>query len=263
VIEAKFQSARRFVNGMALVVSMKIGSEANAMLNSMGAIDINGKMTVPAEYVFMQNFRNGKTWAASLIMVKNNKGKNEPKMDWVLLDKTGKIICGPTGSYTYVFYSSNCDVYRLKLNYGSFGTYYTFVDEDGKILTDWNGDNLLSFINGNETFAYADDIQQGFARVKISNESRWKFVDKSMKQVSDLYEDACSFSGGLAAVKGLYNCYWGYVNTKFDLVIPFKFSYAGPFHNGLAYFMQEGDGYNIEGYINTKGERVWQTKRYK
>ncbi|MBP5759736.1 MAG: hypothetical protein J6W45_10070, partial [Bacteroidales bacterium] len=61
-------------------------------------------------------------------------------------------------------------------------------------------------------------------------------------------------------IKGIYSVADEKVMSQ---KIPFSFDKCGNFHKGLAYFMKEGTVYNIEGYINTNGQVIWQTERKK
>ena len=48
-----------------------------------------------------------------------------------------------------------------------------------------------------------------------------------------------------------------------SLSIPYSFSECGSFTGGLAYFMNTGVTFDIEGYINKQGKIIWKTKRKK
>ena len=60
---------------------------------------------------------------------------------------------------------------------------------------------------------------------------------------------------------------WGFISMDADstlsLSIPYSFSECGSFTGGLAYFMNTGATFDIEGYINKQGKIIWQTKRKK
>ncbi|MDE6300976.1 MAG: WG repeat-containing protein [Muribaculaceae bacterium] len=74
------------------------------------------------------------------------------------------------------------------------------------------------------------------------------YKDNSGQQViPPKYEDAWSFSDGLAAV--MLNGKWGYIDKKGELVIPTKYDSPGRFHEGLAIVKINGK----RGYIDNKG----------
>lgn len=69
--------------------------------------------------------------------------------------------------------------------------------------------------------------------IAVSNGSSFGFVDQSGNVKLDYtYEDAKSFSEGLAPVK--VDGKWGYINERGSLVIDAIFEDAGPFRNGVA-----------------------------
>ena len=88
------------------------------------------------------------------------------------------------------------------------------------------------------------------------------------------YDSVGYFTEGLAAVKEFNRgrcsdivenklTKWGYIDKQFKVKIPYQFSECGPFKGGLAYFKKKGLSCDVEGYINKKGEVVWQTTRSK
>lgn len=63
-------------------------------------------------------------------------------------------------------------------------------------------------------------------------EKKWGFVDRSGKQIIDFkYDDAYSFSNGLAAVKD--GDYWKYISVYDRAEIEGGYEMAHPFHNGF------------------------------
>lgn len=60
------------------------------------------------------------------------------------------------------------------------------------------------------------------------------------------YEDAFSFSEGLAAVKK--DGKWGYIDMEDSTVIPFQFDYAFSFSKGLAVAVKDGRAFCIDRY---------------
>ena len=54
-----------------------------------------------------------------------------------------------------------------------------------------------------------------------------------------------------------------YAGCTLNLSIPSSFSECGSFAGGLAYFMNYGTTFDVEGYINKQGKIIWQTKRKK
>lgn len=72
------------------------------------------------------------------------------------------------------------------------------------------------------------------------------------------FEDAMIFYENLAAVK--FNGKYGFIDTTGKFIINPKFDYVRfpGFLNGLAHVSIDKSGVPIDGYINKKGEFVWQ-----
>ena len=163
---------------------------------------------------------------------------------------------------------------------GGLFTYYTFIDNKGNILTDFDHDGLLSVSvdgqNRSEMYEYVTAHEDGYAGVRGYYEGRpaWFFANDKFEINQTPYDSVWYFKEGLAAVKefnrGMYSdivenklTKWGYIDKQFKVKIPFQFSECGPFKGGLAYFKKKGLSCDVEGYINKKGEVVWQTTRSK
>jgi hypothetical protein len=69
-------------------------------------------------------------------------------------------------------------------------------------------------------------------------------------QIDFLYDNALSFSEGLACVK--YKGRWGYINHNGEWIIKPIFKQAGSFENGLAWV--ESDKFS--GYISKTGRQI-------
>ena len=133
-------------------------------------------------------------------------------------------------------------VYKLNAKWG-------FLDRSGKRVTE-------------PRFDYALPAEYGASLVKES--SKWYVVNLSQEGIcvvsQDSFEMGDRFNEGLAAVQN--DDLWGYVNTKGEMVIPFQFTDAQRFYEGLAavyvggYVGDEGPTGGGYGYINPSGELV-------
>ena len=95
----------------------------------------------------------------------------------------------------------------------------------------------------------------GYAGVKIDS-TNWVFVDKRMNIISEEYEEVKPFNENYAAIKK--DNLWGYIDTTFQVKIPCKYDNCSSFKKGLASFEIKREALMIEGYINKRGEVVWQ-----
>ena len=172
-----------------------------------------------------------------------------------LLDRGGnRIFCPQNEQIRYSDFSDNgwalCEInlFSPKL--------YSFIDTNLRYLTDFNSDGILDLMN--ETLQDAKAFNENYASIKVND--KWVFIDDNCSILSEEYDSTGVFSEGYAKVmfKGSPIKKWGYIDTTFNLVIPYRFSECSNFHNGLAYFKNvEPDGITTEGYINKKGTVVW------
>ena len=284
-IEPKYEFCRMFSNGVA-VVKYKKDQEKNdkisdssitESLNSTGVIDVNGNMVV-TDYAIINDYnKDGLTWALSASFSLDDNGF---KRDWVQIDKQGDIKKGPISNIAHIY--NNQEYPIIVIDMGSMGVYYSFLDENGDYLTDFNGDKMLSLsFDGNERSELFKDVTRfssglaGTIGYNSEGESAWLFCDRNLEPVSEPYDSLLPFSEGLAAVKQLTHLdklpshmgKWGFISMDADsilsLSIPYSFSECGSFTGGLAYFMNTGATFDIEGYINKQGKIIWKTKRKK
>lgn len=210
----------------------------------MFLIDSLGNELIPEGYYHINNFAESHlSWALKWGQNVNNQ---------ILLNQKGEIVSDlvfdKVISDNLTIYNNSEEYYTCK--YSSDGTeFYYFINKEGKMLKE------ADFIN-------VTNILDGIVGIKNSFEGTyyWNFSNGSFEPQSQPFDSLFQFSEGLAAVKEYSknkNSKWGFVNKKYEVVIPYKFDEVSPFRNGLAYFRIS----NIEGYINKNGEVVWKTNR--
>ena len=277
--------ARMFSNGVAIVKYKKdqekndkiSDSSITELLNNTGVIDVNGNMVV-TDYAKINDYnKDGLTWALSASFSLDD---NEFNRDWVQIDKQGDIKKGPISNIAHIY--NNQEYPIIEIDMGSMGIYYSFLDENGDFLTDFNDDKVLSLnFDGSKRSELFKDVTRfssglaGTIGYNSEGESAWLFCDRNLEPVSEPYDSLLPFSEGLAAVKQLTHLdklpshmgKWGFISMDADsilsLSIPYSFSECGSFTGGLAYFMNTGATFDIEGYINKQGKIIWKTKRKK
>lgn len=284
IIEAQYDYCHNFKRGVAVVnyrnkaLDNVTDFDITEGLNCSGIIDTNGNLLAKDFTMINDMGNNGRTWAMTTAISLEEK---DIKKDWVQIDQHGKIVAGPISNVAWIYNNDKFPV--CEINLGIFGTFYTFLDEQGNYLSDFDHNKVLDMgldDNGkSEMFADVTRFENGVAGLKGYNskgESAWFFIEKNFIQVSEPYDSVLPFSEGLAAVKELthldeistHEGKWGFLkmeapDTVFTLTIPFSFSECGSFDGELAYFKNEGTTFDLEGYINKKGDIVWQTKRKK
>lgn len=273
IIPAEYLRTTSFVNGRAVVwesINPDRKADIVSLLNTIGAIDVNGNKVVESEYAWINPFSEKKeTWASFITLDENSSFVKH----WVLIDEYGKVLIPPVNMFTYV-YNSTEDLYvgMLEILGDSF---YTFIDKQGNFLTDRNHDGtlVLSFQEGkrSEVLQNVTAFSEGLTGINshLGEGSVWYIADKNLNSSYTPYDSVLCFSEGLLAVQQHvenpdlgYPCgKWGFVDKNEELVIPYQFSVCGSFRGSLAYFKKQGSTYDIEGYINKQGDVVWQTKR--
>ena len=110
------------------------------------------------------------------------------------------------------------------------GTGYIMIDSSGKQIGNEKYENAHCFADS--TYA------------AVENDGKWFFIDKNEKRLSDkTYEDASSYSNGLAAVK--ISGKWGFVDTDENVVIEQQFFGAKDFSEKGSCFVQTGDKWQL------------------
>lgn len=219
-------------------------------LGDYGIIDTIGNVIVPPKYLFVFPYNNGYSWAFIVIH------EDDFSLYRELLDKGGNSTFGLlplSGGAKLSDFSDNgwaaikWEVFSLK--------FCSFVDVNLQFLTDFNNDGAVDFMH--EAFEDVKSFNENYAPVKYNG--KWVFIDDKCTILSEEYDSTGLFSEGYARVmfNGAKDNQWGYVDTTFNLVIPYKFSECSDFHDGLAYFKIINTDDITEGYINKQGTVVW------
>lgn len=215
-------------------------------------IDINGSITIDTGYSFASNFSEG------YAIVSKTNWDDEYK-DYFVIDKKGKIQSCMIKSRNIAIVSSFKNGKVLVMEYADEKSMYKYITTKGDILPEsWY---RFDFNNGEVINYYLDarPFSEGYAAVEYKK-GRWCYIDASddVPQRFGDYDSAKPFSEGLAPVR--HSNKWGFVNSKFELVIPYKYDYCTLFHNGLAGFVIASSSLSIYGYINKSGEVIWQNE---
>lgn len=263
IIPTIYEDCLSFHNGLACVEKINKMDETDirTILNNKILIDTLGNEITSDSYLYIRNFTQGdKTWANK---IEADEDENLIRR-WYLLDKLGNVCSTNISGNNIIVYNSKSDLYVWEYElivYGRYlGTYYSFIDSNGKFATDFNNDGELSFEN--ETFRDVTYMSEDIVGLKIQYQGAkaWAFADKNFEFKSQPFDSLLQFTDTLAAVKGFSKggySKWGFINKNYEVVIPYKYDAVSSFNGELAYFCVS----NIEGYINKKGEIVWKTTR--
>lgn len=146
------------------------------------------------------------------------------------IDKTGKIIIKPELEDVNHF-SEGLAVVKILGKYG-------FINKKGEVVIDPQFDEANNFSDG---FARVSENYGAVIKKTESSETRRKkegYIDKSGKYLiafnsAHITADLDDFSEGLAVVR--VNNKYGYINKRGEKIIQPQFSYAWPFHEGIAW----------------------------
>ena len=179
--------------------------------------------------------------------------------DIVLTNLQGK----PTGTTKYTevtpFVTDNT-VVRLKNATDPF--LFAYIDTTGKEIVRFNARKYRSITEpspkpGSVAFFALDELlpfSEGLSPIRSASTLQYGYINKNMQLAIPVsYETARPFSEGLAAVKNK-DGYWGFIDSKAKLIIPYTYTYPpGRFSGGLAKVQNTKGKY---GYINKEGKLV-------
>jgi hypothetical protein len=285
VIEATFQRANDFNNGLALA----------QRTDHWGYIDQYGNWRIPNQYQWAGDFSEelapvwviGAPETYQFIDTSGNPISQEifdevvfgfsegfagvrKGSEFWFIDRNGKNPFERT--WTYKIGSFRYNLARVKRDDGNF----SYIDSKGQQALEkgwliepgdfydgfaWYQDEesyLWGFIDieGNEAipaqFDGVTDFSEGFAAYKDKILGKWGFIDTTGKIVIKAkYEAVQPFSEELAATQE--NGLWGYINSAGTWVITPRFNQlANSFRDGIAKVTDQG----VSFYITTSGQKI-------
>lgn len=179
-----------------------------------GYIDSLGNIEIPYEYYYARPFDGN-------VAIVTERDHND-RLRRYLIDKNGKQISKQKFYRVGDFHNGVSIVSGIDDGYG-------YIDKKGKLLTP-----LKYYI----TYSFSNGLSLAEINDKAQRKSWYVYVDTLGNEALTLDDTyyASSFSEGLAAVgkSHEYERIYGYMDTEGNLAIPFQFSAAGPFSEGLA-----------------------------
>lgn len=277
----EYVSVGAFHDGLAVICRRK---ENKAFDYTYGYIDATGTLIIPCEWERAEDFHEG--FAAVQTTTKYGDYK------WGFIDTSGKLIAECQWDEVYPFSEGlACVITNDEYNHPET---IGFIDTTGKVKfqlsdveppdssdpifheglvamrnTHWNRFYLsIGFFDksGNETIPFSLGFQDTYGDLNFNDGvaivrtgyDKYARIDKQGNILGSFSSDLhpSPFSEGLARaterIKGVF-CY-GFINMKGEVVIPYEFSTAGDFHDGLAYVKYDDRG--DYGFINTDGELI-------
>ncbi len=225
-----------------------------------GYMNRDGQVIIPPQYLPASDFPDDGGLAVG--------GVNH---EWHYFDTTGKVIFRvPQPARLEGFTTFQSGLLRMKE-----GFLWGYKDARGEWKIKPKYDDASDFKNGiarvelggkwievnvdgnpvkRATWSALAPVSDGLRLVREGDRIGWLTVDDKPAFAYRKYDDARSFSCGLAAVR--VDGFWGYLDKSGNLAIRAVFNSARDFRDDLAWVMtNEGD----TGYINAKGEFVWKS----
>ncbi len=194
------------------------------------------------------------------------------------MNKHGKIVIEPQFQQAYDFKEGLATVF---LHDGSSGIDVAYIDKSGKII--WQEDERNGYSNG------LGDFNNGLLMISHYKNyiHKYGFVNRKGKIViPPFFEKAWEFHEGMSRVCLLTKPLsseeekensvskldqrkrerWGFINTKGELVVPFKYNEVGDFSEGFAHVVEADESeinsdfifleHGKHGFIDKKGDVV-------
>lgn len=224
-----------------------------------GYCDASKKMIVPASY------DNAKPFVRGLAKVELNHR-------YGLLDTQGKTVVAPRYALLGDF-REGLSAVCLKGKYG-------YIDTTGKLVIPCMYDCADAFSNGkarvckNDKAGYIDRTGKLVSPFATETDGDDEELGPEVVPNGDSITLVSGYVEGLAVA--VYKGQYGYVNRSGEVVIPFKYSHAEPFRNGIAEVCIVKPGFVIvpgkmvndvfvtqaipmnTGYIDAKGTEYWE-----
>lgn len=257
VIKAQYALADDFFNGNA-VVSKKNPPET-MIINTRGEVVLK---TPNQNYVFETSLIQG-ALTAHVREIKN--GRLDYK-GFVLINEKGKVITSKPLMFVFPFDENGLAL----VGEGNMPKSGATITSSGNVyyMATWNGNTPVYaasryyFIDRNgkrisDTYDACNLFSEGFAVVqKLQKNGEWAYgyIDTRGKEiVAPKYKWAGEFTGGLAPV---FDGKWGFINTSGDVAVELKYDLVNYFKDGLAVVATGEDDDMKYGYIDTEGNAV-------
>lgn len=240
VIPAKYSTAEPFSDSLALVSIEKSDYD-----DSYGYINLKGEKIIDFKFDEATNFSEGYAvvkyiWHPNSTDI-TKEGYMDERQESMVINKKGNVMGRPFGGFNMFSEFSNGYI----LEYSTALDFSRFISKNGEFATG--------------QLEKARPFSDGLAAVR--KDGKWGFIDTTFKFIiPPIYTNCDFFSEGLIPVKK--GNFWGYIDINSNIVIPFKYDSCSVFTNSLAKFKIKADDYKINGYIDKKGNVIWQKEKF-
>ncbi len=280
-VKASFHDVKGFGFGLAPVCKLE------DQKSLWGYIDKQGKLVTDFAYLELSEIINGyATGRMPVKVVEDEDSVMNVLLEDTIIDENGNEIIGYKAEKVKrgdqerfhiitVLLDSKARILRKDLN--SNYRYYSFSKDEGIAVAQLVWINSMfeqsRFLLVNTAGGVSDGpmitdvtwMKNGFSGITYDPEGKeWFFIDKNLRIQQpingwDYYEHILPFNYGLAAIK--HDGQWGYVNSKFQIVIPLKYDSCEIADKYLNKVYQKIDGTNflLTSWINRRDSIIWQS----
>ncbi len=190
-------------------------------------------------------------------------------LGWGLIDWEGNQVLECAFDHIFEFSQGYAvvelqELYGLVTTFGEFAVQpeweNAFYYSQGLLPVSRDGKYGFIDLSGNEVIPLQYDdaysFEEGYAAVTLGKSSF--FINDQGHTVSPVYQEAFSFSDGLAPV--CQNGAWGYVDSSFELVIPCLYDSAGFFTQGYAVVIKNSRSMVIDAagnQVSPPADQIW------
>jgi hypothetical protein len=176
-------------------------------------------------------------------------GKKEPYA-YGFIDRSGKVIINPQFAEAGDF---RCGLCPVGVRDSREGLKRDEAPKEAKEPLRFGYINSVGRMLIGAAFEEASSFSGGLAAVRMKGKVGY-IAPTGVLAIAPTFEDGLSFSDGLAAVR--VDGKWGYIDRGGAFAIPARFDSAASFSQGLAAVTEQ----DRKGYINTRGAYVWRTQ---
>jgi len=250
-----------------------------------GFQSLNGAVLIPCKNDYAENFSEDVALIKNnpkemYIDINDNLYSEIPKNDSLRKDwgngHTGQYITVTSWNCAYINQEGKIVIDIPYSNAFSFsdgkakvemGDKYNYIDTTGNLLFDWIdyerdytavvNEGKFGFIDKNNKivinykYDYAEDFIKGYAKIRVGDRKtgKYAFIDKTGKQISELYNSVSDFENGVSIVKN--DDKYAIIDTT-GKVLSIWYSEIQPFIDEFA-IVQLAERYS---FINTNGKQI-------
>ena len=236
VIEAKFNNAKPFSEGLAAVIVPDQGK--------LGYIDQTGRIVIEPQFGIGTGASNF-SFSEGLAAVPVASGK------WGYINKAGKFVIQPLFAHAFPFSEGRAIVGIAEPAY-SIDYKWGFIDKDGRWIAEPRFNSASEFSEG--LAAILVDQKVGYIDAQGAIVIKPQFAPDGQCPNTIGRVNSGRFSGGLAAVQ--VNRKWGFIDRTGKWIIKPSYDCVEPFSEGLSLVGIREQGHWQFGYIDKTGTTV-------